>query len=310
MSYDASAQTLRCPFCASVRLDKQSDSRVLAPEWVMPFAVSHDRAVALMREWLGKGFWRPGNLAGAATIATMTPVYVPYWVFRATTHTYWTADSSRTPAGARGNWYPLSGEHRGQYSGVLVGASGVLTPTETWAICPFYLAARQKPDAVDTDNYVVERFSVQRKYARPQARQSLESLEASACHQYVPGKCRNMKVNVRLEGLAGEPVLLPVWVMAYRYKGRLFRFLLNGQSGKATGDAPVSYKKIIVAITIVVVIILLVFLGLIGTASAKESPRGNESPTAGAGVIPGTSGLDLQTWTMHGSRDNSATTTG
>ena len=30
----------------------------------------------------------------------MQAVYVPYWVFAAETHTFWTADTSQTPAGA------------------------------------------------------------------------------------------------------------------------------------------------------------------------------------------------------------------
>ena len=33
----------------------------------------------------------------------------------------------------------MSGEHRGSYEGLLVGASGVLTPHETWQIGPFDL---------------------------------------------------------------------------------------------------------------------------------------------------------------------------
>ena len=36
--------------------------------------------------------------------------------------------------------------------------------------------------------------------------------------------------------------------MAYRYNERLFRFLVNGQSGQATGEAPISYYKIAAAI--------------------------------------------------------------
>ena len=72
----------------------------------------------------------------------------------------------------------------------------------------------------------------------------LENLESQACRQFVPANCRNLKVNVRVEGLTGEPVLLPVWIMAYRYRDQVFRFLVNGQTGRCTGTAPTSYRKI------------------------------------------------------------------
>jgi hypothetical protein len=96
----------------------------------------------------------------------------------------------------------------------------------------------------------------------------LENLERSACAQYVPGRSRNVKVNVRLEGLSSEPILLPVWVMAYNYKETIYRFLINGQTGQATGQAPLSWKKMIVATAIAVLVLLVILLGLAGAMAS------------------------------------------
>ena len=169
MSYDASGQSLRCPFCGSLDMKSQPDHKVLTPRSVAPFRLNREEAVAAMRDWLGKGFWRPGGLAEQACVVKMTPVYVPYWVFQANTHTYWTADTNQTPPSARGDWYPLSGEHKGSYSGMLIGASGALSPAETQAICPFDFAPAVSPDKVDLKNAIEEEFSRPKKYARPLA---------------------------------------------------------------------------------------------------------------------------------------------
>jgi hypothetical protein len=260
MSWDASARALRCPFCGSTDLDEQKDAKALAPNRVVPFTFDRGRAQTILRQWLGQGFWRPGDLAATASIDEMRPVYVPYWVFDATTHTYWTADSSSTPPGARGNWYPLTGEHHGHYAGVLIGASSSLTPNETTSLCPFDLSQGRRPDDVDLENAIVEQFRVQRKYARPLARQGLEELERQACAQYVPGSNRNLKVNVRLENLTSEPVLVPVWIMAYRYRESVYRFLINGQTGQAWGQAPLSWIKVTVAVLIALLVMLVIAL--------------------------------------------------
>lgn len=274
MSYDASAGALRCPFCGSEKLEERKDAKVLAPNRVVPFRYRQNDAELQLRAWLGKGFWRPSDLQQRAAIVKMTPVYVPYWVFEARTHTYWTADTSQTPAGARGDWFPLSGEHRGEYRGLLIGASGALTPHETNAICPFDLAAGQPPAEVSLENITCEQFSLARKYARPLARQGLESQEAQAVDaQYVPGRSRNVKVNVKIENLSSEPVLLPVWIMAYRYQEKVYRFLVNGQTGKSTGQAPFSYQKLamVIAIAVAVGLMLLVLLcGLAAVAGGAE----------------------------------------
>jgi hypothetical protein len=271
MSYDASAQTLRCPFCGSEKLSEQKDVKVLRPKWVVPFAIDQQAALTNMRQWMGGSFWRPGDLAQAAQVTKLTQVYVPYWVFAARVYTYWTADTSQTPPGARGDWFPLAGQNQGSYSGLLVGASSVLTPAETGALAPFDLTAAVPPEQVDLENIVYEQFRVQRKYARPLAQAGLEDLERQLCHKYVPANCRNMKVNVRVEGLTGEPVLLPIFVMAYRYKDQVHRFLVNGQTGKCTGTAPVSYRKIaaVVGIVIAVVVGIVICMGIVGAVSGR-----------------------------------------
>ena len=265
MSYDAKAGTVRCPFCGSVDVEQKEETRVLKPEIVVPLKVSREEAVKVMRETIGRGFWRPSDLSEEAQITKMMPVFVPYWVFEARTHTYWTADTNQTPAGARGSWYPMSGEHHGSYAGILVGASGALTPRETAGICPFDLSQAVPPEEVDLEEITVEQFGVQRKYARPLARQGLEQREADSCaSRYVPGRARNVHVNVRFEGLSSKPVLLPVWIMAYRYNEQVFRFLVNGQTGKGSGQAPFSWAKVAIAAAIGfgVVLLLLVVLML------------------------------------------------
>lgn len=121
-------------------------------------------------------------------------------------------------------------------------------------MCPFDLSAEVPPEKIDLQNVIFERFTVPRKYARPLARQGLEACETDACEQYVAGKCRNMRVNVRITNLASRPMLVPVWIMAYRYRDQVFRFIANGQTGKSAGQAPVSYRKIGVAVAIAAIV--------------------------------------------------------
>lgn len=267
MSYDASAQTLRCPFCGGDGLAAQADAPTVAPEWVVPFAVDRVQAEQVLRTWLGRGFWRPPDLRESAVVTQMTAVFVPYWVFSAQTLSYWTADTDQTYPGARAAWRPLFGTHRETHEGVLVGASSVLTPQETAALGPFDLSAAVPPDRVDLDNVVYEEFRVLRKYARPLARQGLEARVRAGCQQCVPGRARNLHVNLRIEELSSRPALLPVWIFAYRYRDGLFRFLINGQSGQPTGQAPVSYHNFSKVLAIVLMVVAgLVLLGLLARA--------------------------------------------
>ncbi len=143
------------------------------------------------------------------------------------------------------------------------------------------------PEKVDLQNSIFERFTVPRKYARPLASQGLESLESQACEEYVPGKCRNLNVNVRITNLASRPLLVPVWVMAYRYRDQVFRFLANGQTGKSAGQAPISYRKISAAVVIAAVVIALILLWLFAVSGGFRHNRTpwSQIPAAASKVL-------------------------
>lgn len=261
MSYDASARALRCPFCGSTEMEKRETTRHVTPESVLPFSVTREQAEAILRDWLGSGFWRPSDAARASTIGEITPVFVPYWVFDASTDTLWTADSSPAPYGSRGDWYPVNGRNYQNYSGILVAGSSILSTHETEAISPFDIRHAVAPDSVDLVNATSEEFRVPRKLARPLAKAAIEQFERKAAATQIPNRHRNIRVNMKISSMQGYPTLLPVWILAYRYKKNVHRVLINGQSGKIAGSAPFSYGKLGVILLVVatVAITIIVF---------------------------------------------------
>jgi len=43
-------------------------------------------------------------------------------------------------------------------------------------------------------------------------------------------------------------LLLPVWLAAYKYRGKTYRFVVNGRTGRVQGERPWSLWKIAVAV--------------------------------------------------------------
>lgn len=266
MSYDASAQALRCPFCGSTELKSQADGMSLAPKCVVPFAITREQALAILQKQMRAGFFRPGDLAQRSAITEMAAVYVPYWIFSAKTHTYWTADTSDVPFHARGDWRPIFGEHQSRHDGVKVVASKVLSWEESQGLGQYDVSRGVPPDQVDLDNVIVEQFSMPRKYARTHARQLIEDAEKVYCaNTLVQQRIRNLRVNVKIERMKGEPILLPVWILAYRYRDQVYRFVVNGQTGRAHGVFPVSPWKVLLVIVFVILAIV-VFLAILASA--------------------------------------------
>jgi hypothetical protein len=73
------------------------------------------------------------------------------------------------------------------------------------------------------------------------------------------GRKRALPLHSSFCPLPSALCLLPIWIAAYEYHGKPYRFLVNGVTGKADGQAPWSWIKItllVMAIIIIAVIVL------------------------------------------------------
>ena len=60
--------------------------------------------------------------------------------------------------------------------------------------------------------------------------------------------------------------LLPVWIASYRYNNKVYNFMVNGETGRVQGEAPISWWKVALA----VLITLLVFGCIIAALTIFE----------------------------------------
>lgn len=259
--WPAAAAGLRCTFCGRESLTEQPAARMPAPRRVCPFRIGREQAQAAFRSWLGKGKFRPNDLQSAAVLTEMRGVFLPYWAFTVECDSYWTADSNFIPPGAKAEWAPQFGAHRGRYAGTLVPASGALSFLEVRELGELDLDAALPYSPEVLGDLPAEPFSVTRKRARLLARQGLEQRLREDCQTLVPGpRQRNLKLNTLTTGTTAEPVLLPAWILAWQYRGRTFRFLVNGETGKASGRAPVSPWKVLAGFFAAVWLVLALLL--------------------------------------------------
>jgi hypothetical protein len=62
-------------------------------------------------------------------------------------------------------------------------------------------------------------------------------------------------MDTRHDHVTFKHVLLPVWISAYRYGDRTFRFLVNARTGEVQGERPYSWIKITLAVIAVLIAI-------------------------------------------------------
>ena len=54
--------------------------------------------------------------------------------------------------------------------------------------------------------------------------------------------------------------MLPVWIGAYRFQGKVFQVVVNARTGEVQGERPYSAAKITLLVLVVVFVILLLWV--------------------------------------------------
>ncbi|MCC6124750.1 MAG: zinc ribbon domain-containing protein [Pirellulales bacterium] len=278
VAIDPDRRSYACPFCDSnyvVEFSPEQSGRQ-PPEFVVGFAVPPEQALQRFREWLGRNSWfRPNDLRLAQVEGKLRGVYIPFWSFSmlaesrwaaeigehwTRTETYTTRENGKTVTKTRHvtetEWWDLSGGHHEYYSGYLVSGSRGLPQKDADRITPFHLAALKRYAPYFLAGWLCEEYSVARQAAEQVSRAAFEQMEQRNIAAFLPGDTyRNLQTQTEFSRIGSDLILLPIYLLSYRYRNKLYRYLLNGQTGKAAGDKPLSAWRVGLAIGIAVLLI-------------------------------------------------------
>jgi hypothetical protein len=251
VSYDVRVRAPSCAFCGSTMAVEAPEDPFEQTERFLPFLVDHPAAEASFRRWLdGLGWFRPSNLRTASTLESLRPLWWVGWVFDAESTVSWAADSD---AGhGRADWAPHAGRTEFEFDDVVVSASRGLSQKETDFLAESYdLQTAESAPSGAAENATIERFDLPRSAARQRVAAMIERVAEERLKEgTIPGRrFRNIGTELVLRKLTTRRFAFPSHVLAYRYRGRLYRVVISGQdAGCLLGSAPYSLTKIVLTI--------------------------------------------------------------
>ncbi len=250
MTYDVAKRAAACAFCGSVLEVEHPADPLEQAQTLLPFTVDSPIARRAFSTWLGSlGWFRPGDLRTDARLETIQALRWVGWVFDARAEVSWAADTDADTR--RSDWAPHAGQVELEYDDVVVPATRGLTPEEVAVLLPSYDLAPVASATDLVDDATVEQFDVPRSTARARLVEAVERLALKRLEgRHLRGRrVRNLKAATVLRGLEARRFALPAWVLAYRYKDRLYRTVLSGQDATCLkGEAPYSAARIAVVV--------------------------------------------------------------
>ena len=276
VSFDAATLADQCPFCATPLARGETHAhRHPKPQGILPFALDARAARDRMTGWLGSLWFAPGGLKKFAQAGRpLSGVYLPHYTYDAVgnadyagqrgdayyvTRTRIVSGKTQAYQERRIRWRPVSGRVRHVFDDVLVPASDSLA--ESLADGAEYggrswdLAALEpyRPEFMAGFRAEAPQRALEEGYAR--AQQLMEQVLLRDIKFDIGGDAQQItSMAARYSDVTFKHVLLPVWLAAYRWRGKVYRVVVNGRTGAVSGERPYSAIKIAVAVVLALIV--------------------------------------------------------
>ncbi len=272
--FDADIHAAECPFCATPVVTDTGTHRHIKPRGLLPFDLDEGTARSALTDWLGSLWFAPNGLTEYARKGRrMNGIYVPYWTFDADTksrysgqrgtHYYETKtvmrDGKRRQVRVRKTrWRNVSGRVARFFDDVLVLASRSLPKKYTDGLEPWDLSALEPYKPEYLAGFRAEGYQVELTDGFSEARDYMDRMIRRDVKYDIGGDDQRISdVQTQISDVTFKHILLPVWLAAYKYRGRTYRFVVNGRTGRVQGERPYSAWKIAFAVLIGMILALI-----------------------------------------------------
>jgi LSD1 subclass zinc finger protein len=257
--------SLSCPFCGTNIVNQGRATSLIQPDCVLPFMIRREQAEASYRKWIKSRWFAPSRLKSQSLLdAALKGIYLPAWTYDCDTNTPYTGERgdayyvTRTVMvngkpqirrDRRIRWTPVAGDVFVRFDDVLVLASKTLPRDLTEKLEPWDLktATPYKDDFLAGFTAECYQTDLKQGFGEAQVRMAPE-IDAAIRADIGGDEQRISSRRPRYSRITFKHILLPVWVSAYRFNGKLFQFLINARTGEVQGQRPWSAIKIAAAV--------------------------------------------------------------
>lgn len=250
---DKNSVSIICPFCDSTMVVPSKISGSLKPDYLIPFKIDKEEAKKIFKKFVGDKPFIPKIFKENTHIEEIKALYVPYWLFNATSKAKarfrvirGREYPDRDKIYREENHYLVKGSGELRFENIAFDASKKMEDRLMQNIEPFDFKDAIEFNSGYLSGFLADRYDVPitefenlvNKKIKTITEQTLKSKLTTYDSIYTE------YMNVNLEDTSSKYVLYPVWILNTKYKDKRYVFLMNAQNGKFAGDLPVDNKKV------------------------------------------------------------------
>ncbi len=261
-----------CPYCASpIQREKiHAATHRIPVDGVMPFMVDHEHARRQLAEWVRSRWFAPNAFLKQGINGNFNGVYLPYWTFDTLTFNAWSGergDAYYVTVGTgnqqrrerRVRWSSSSGRFQRFFDDVTIPATRGLDLQRLVDLEPWPFKKMMPFTQQVLAGFMARTYDMPLRDGFKAAKERVDAAIASEVRRRIGGdEQRVWSIKSRYDAVTFKHLLLPVWLMTYRFHEKPYRVYINAATGEVQGDRPYSWGKISLAVLAALVVVAMI----------------------------------------------------
>ena len=249
---DETTAATSCPYCGNTTIIPGQLSGARKPDFIIPFKLSKEDAIAALKKHYQKKPLLPKVFSSQNHIEQIQGVYVPFWLFNGSADADVTYKCTRSTTYREGEYDVTDTQHflvrragTVEFEKIPVDASSKMPDENMDSIEPFDYRELKPFSNAYLPGFLADKYDVGVEDCAERADGRCKASSESAMRDSVVGyaTCVPEKTDIRIRRGKVQYAMLPVWMLHTKWNGKDYLFSMNGQTGKLTGDLPVSMGK-------------------------------------------------------------------
>lgn len=252
---DASTGATCCPYCGNPLIAPKAFAGMLLPDLVIPFKLDKKAAQERFEQFLRNKKALPNDFKPQRVLEKIQGLYVPYWLFDCDAQASARYLATRTHSHREGDYRVLITDHFYVYrdgeisfNKVPVDASQKLDDELLQSLEPFDYQQAVSFNTAYLSGFLADKYDEEPDNAVLKANERIRNSMLMALGSKVI-EYDSVVLDgswLQLNQAKRSYALLPIYIYSAVYRGKNYRFAMNGQTGRIVGNLPADNKKLFI----------------------------------------------------------------
>lgn len=244
----------RCEHCGSYIVFDERVQGEYQPHLMIPFAVSKNKAKEIMKSCFKKKVFAPSNFLSEKMLNKLEGIYVPFFLYDMDVDASFSGQGVKVRTWTSGDteytersYYDVRREMDAAFSKIPVDASKDMDDSLMDLMEPYDYKVLQDFKEDYMSGFYSEIYSQNSTEMQPRAEKKAADSAKEMIRSSIVGydSVSTTSSHENISNVSSDYTLLPIWHYEYTYRGQVYHYFINGQTGKIVGHSPVARGKVV-----------------------------------------------------------------